>query len=163
MVNPYIDTPIYIGEGQTTSQPSLIAKMIELLRIRKEDAVLEIGTGCGFQTAVLSELARVVYSIEYNNFLCIEAKERLKGIKNIFVKCGNGYEGLKEHAPFDKIILSCAPKEIPEQLIAQLKSPGILVEQVGERYSQTLKVITKSEKGIKEENLFSVVFVEMVQ
>ncbi|MBC8307186.1 MAG: protein-L-isoaspartate(D-aspartate) O-methyltransferase [Pelagibacterales bacterium] len=160
----YIDRPLPIGEGQTISQPYIVALMTELLKLNKSDRVLEIGTGSGYQTAVLSYLVKEVYSIEIVKPLAESAKEKLKtlGYANVIVKWGDGYQGWIEHAPFDAIIVTAAPDQIPQALIEQLKPEGRLVIPVG-TYFQELKVITKGPKDkIKEENIIPVRFVPMV-
>lgn len=160
----YEDTPLPIGYGQTISQPYIVAIMTELLRLKKEDKVLEIGTGSGYQAAILSLLADSVFTIEIIKELAKSAEERLKNLnyKNVFVKWGDGYKGWKEHAPFDKIIITCAPEEIPEELIRQLKVDGIMVLPVGDIY-QELKVVKKTGKGILVEDIIPVRFVPMIK
>ena len=160
----YEDGPLPIGEGQTISQPYIVALMTELLELKGNEIVLEIGTGSGYQAAVLSPLARKIYSIEIIQSLADRANERLKKMhyNNVTVKCGDGYKGWKEHAPFDRIIVTAAPNDIPPLLINQLKVGGKLVLPVGTRY-QKLKVITKMQDGeIGEKNIISVRFVPMV-
>ena len=160
----YSDRPLPIGEGQTISQPYIVALMTELLKLNKSDRVLEIGTGSGYQAAVLSSLAKEVYSIEIVKSLAESAKEKLKtlGYANVTVKWGDGYQGWIEHAPFDAIIVTAAPDQIPQALIEQLKPESRLVIPVG-TYFQELKVITKGPKyNIKEENIIPVRFVPMV-
>ncbi len=160
----YEDTPLPIGYGQTISQPYIVALMTELLKLRKEDKVLEIGTGSGYQAAILSLLADSVFTIEIIKELAETAEERLKKLNynNVFVKCGDGYKGWKEHAPFDKIIITCAPEEIPEELVKQLKVGGIMVLPVGDIY-QELKVVKKTTKGIIVEDIIPVRFVPMIK
>jgi protein-L-isoaspartate(D-aspartate) O-methyltransferase len=160
----YEDTPLPIGYGQTISQPYIVALMTELLNLKKEDKVLEIGTGSGYQAAILSLLADSVFTIEIVEGLAKSAEERLKklGYKNVFVKCGDGYKGWKEHSPYDKIIVTCAPEEIPQELLKQLKINGIMVLPVGDIY-QELKVVKKTEKGIITEDIIPVRFVPMIK
>lgn len=162
--NSYDDTPLPIGYGQTISQPYIVALMTELLQLNKKDKVLEIGTGSGYQAAVLSLLVDSVYTIEIIDELAKSAEERLKklGYNNVLVKCGDGYKGWKEYAPFDKIIITCAPEEIPKELINQLKINGIMVLPVGDIY-QELKVVKKTEKGIVVEDIIPVRFVPMIR
>ncbi len=160
----YEDNPLPIGYGQTISQPYIVALMTELLNLKKEDKVLEIGTGSGYQAAILSVIVDSVFTIEIIEELAKSAEERLKklGYGNVFVKCGDGYEGWKEHSPYDKIILTCAPEEIPQELINQLKIDGIMVLPVGDLY-QELKVVKKTKKGLVIENIIPVRFVPMIK
>ncbi|HIA35720.1 MAG TPA: protein-L-isoaspartate(D-aspartate) O-methyltransferase, partial [Flavobacteriales bacterium] len=148
----YGDHPLPIAEGQTISQPYIVALMTELLDLTQTDKVLEIGTGSGYQAAVLSQLVDSVFSIEVVASLARGAKERLKilGYNNVIVKHGDGYKGWPEHAPFDKIIVTAAPPEIPSELINQLNDPGIMVLPVG-TYSQELVVITKKGGNVNKE------------
>ena len=159
----YGDHPLPIAEGQTISQPYIVALMTELLDLTQTDKVLEIGTGSGYQAAVLSQLVNSVFSIEVVASLARGAKERLKilGYNNVIVKHGDGYKGWPEHAPFDKIIVTAAPPEIPSELINQLNDPGIMVLPVG-TYSQELVVITKKGGDVNKEVIIPVRFVPMV-
>ncbi|HIN39112.1 MAG TPA: protein-L-isoaspartate(D-aspartate) O-methyltransferase [Flavobacteriales bacterium] len=159
----YGDHPLPITEGQTISQPYIVALMTELLDLTQTDKVLEIGTGSGYQAAVLSQLVNSVFSIEVVASLARGAKERLKilGYNNVIVKHGDGYKGWPEHAPFDKIIVTAAPPEIPSELINQLNDPGIMVLPVG-TYSQELVVITKKGGNVNKEVIIPVRFVPMV-
>ncbi len=158
----YEDTPLEIGEDQTISQPYIVALMTELLGLKGGEKVLEIGTGSGYQAAILAEIAKEVYTIEIIKSLADSAKERLKrlGYKNITVKCGDGYQGWKEYAPFDGIIVTAAPDHIPQPLIDQLKVGGRLVIPVGSEI-QELKLLIKTDKGIIEKNIIPVRFVPM--
>ncbi|MCJ7458149.1 MAG: protein-L-isoaspartate(D-aspartate) O-methyltransferase [candidate division Zixibacteria bacterium] len=158
----YADEPLPIGEGQTISQPYIVALMTELLGLKGEEKVLEIGTGSGYQAAILAEIAKEVYSIEIICLLAEKAESTLKELeyKNITVKCGDGYQGWKEHSPFDGIIVTAAPDHIPQPLVDQLKIGGRLVIPVGELF-QELILVTKTEKGIKKENVIPVRFVPM--
>jgi len=158
----YADTPLPIGEGQTISQPYIVALMTELLRIGPQSKVLEIGTGSGYQTAILAEIAREVYTVEIIEPLHKRAVETLKslGYTNIHAKCGDGYFGWEEHAPYDGIMVTAAPKKIPETLIKQLRVGGRLVIPVGEFY-QDLIVVTKTERGTIQESVTGVRFVPM--
>ena len=167
MRQAYSDHPLPIGNGQTISQPYIVAFMSELLDLRKSHKVLEIGTGCGYQAAVLSVLAGEVYSIEIVEELGVQARERLRtlGYDNVEVKIGNGYAGWPEQAPFDRIILTAAPNELPRTLIDQLKNGGKLVAPVGPVYgNQELVVVTKDAQGkVRRESVLPVRFVPMVQ
>lgn len=163
--NAYGNYPLAIGMGQTISQPIIVAHMTELLEIEVGHKILEIGTGSGYQAAVLSELTPNVYSIEIVEKLGELAIERFKelGYHTIQVKIGDGYEGWDEHAPFDGIIVTCAPEEIPPPLIRQLKPGGKIVIPVGaEDRVQNLIVVTKDEKGnLKKKSQYPVRFVPM--
>ena len=160
----YSDGPLPIGEGQTISQPYIVALMTELLQLKGGEKVLEIGTGSGYQSAVLSPLVKQVYTIEIVKNLADSAEKKLKKLSytNITVKWGDGYKGWPEYAPFDGIIVTAAPDLIPHSLIEQLKPGGRLVIPVGTRF-QELKVLLKT-KGDKilEENIIPVRFVPMV-
>lgn len=160
----YSDYPLPIGEGQTVSQPYIVALMTELLQLDKNDRVLEIGTGSGYQAAILAQLAEKVYTIEIVQSLADSAKNRLQsmGYNNIVVRRGDGYKGWPEHAPFDKIIVTAAPGEIPPALVEQLKVGGLMVIPVGDQW-QALQVIHKvKEQDIKIKIIAAVRFVPMV-
>ena len=146
----YANRPLPIGNGQTISQPFIVALMTDLLDLKASDRVLEIGTGCGYQAAVLGELAREVYTIEIVAPLAQEAAARLAelGYRNVTARSGDGYRGWPEHAPFDAIIVTAAAPDVPPALIAQLKPGGKLVIPVGAQWSgQELLVIEKDLKG----------------
>jgi protein-L-isoaspartate(D-aspartate) O-methyltransferase len=145
----YANVPLPIGCDKTISQPFIVALMTDLLDPRADDTVLEIGTGLGYQAAILAELVKVVYTIEYIDELADQAVRRLKrqGYANVFVKTGNGYHGWPEHAPFDKIILTTAPELIPPPLLSQLKPGGRMVLPAGLADSQQLLLIEKSRDG----------------
>ena len=160
----YNDGPLPIGEGQTISQPYIVALMTELLELKGDEKILEIGTGSGYQAAVLSALASEVFSIEIVKNLVDSAAVRLDklGYKNVTTRWGDGYKGWSDQAPFDGIIVTAAPDKIPQPLIDQLKTGGRLVVPVGTRH-QELKVITKNEDGsIQSKNIIPVRFVPMV-
>ena len=159
----YSDRPLPIGEGQTISQPFIVAIMTELLELKGDEKVLEIGTGSGYQAAVLSQLVDTCYTIELVKKLADDASVCLKqlGYTNVIAKCGDGYLGWPEHAPFDRIIVTAAPEEIPKKLVEQLKPDGIMVLPVG-RYYQELIVVTKTKRGLNRERIIPVRFVPMV-
>jgi protein-L-isoaspartate(D-aspartate) O-methyltransferase len=161
-VHAYEDHPLPIGFGQTISQPSLVGLMTQLLQLKKDHRVLEIGTGSGYQAAILSRLASHVYTIEVVPELARSATQRLAklGFLNITVAEGDGYSGYPEEAPFDRIILTAAPPEIPEVLIDELKPTGILVAPVGVEI-QNLVVIEKTAAGITTRSVMRVSFVPM--
>ncbi len=162
----YADYPLPIGFGQTISQPYMVAAMTELLKLEPDDRVLEIGTGSGYQAAVLSELSGEVYSIEILEPLAEEAAERLNrlGYANVTVKAGDGYLGWPEHAPFDAIIVTCAPEDVPQPLVEQLKVGGRMCIPVGPDGEQELYLLTKpSEGNLKTEVIFPVRFVSLVR
>lgn len=160
----YGNHPLPIGHGQTISQPYIVAYMTEAANLKKGDRVLEIGTGSGYQAAVLAEIVKEVYTIEIIKPLADTARHRLKdlGYKNIYVKHGNGYLGWPEFMPYDAIIVTAAPDEIPEKLVEQLKRGGRMVIPIGSFY-QELYLITKTEKGIHKKTLLPVRFVPMVR
>jgi protein-L-isoaspartate(D-aspartate) O-methyltransferase len=161
----YHDTPLDIGYGQTISQPFIVALMTELLGVKEGDKVLEIGTGSGYQAAVLSELTPYVYSIEIVEPLYKQAADRLDrlGYKTIRTRLGDGYDGWKEHAPFDGIIVTCAAGHVPPPLWEQLKPGGRMVIPVGGVYeTQRLLVLIKRKDGSRESrNVLPVRFVPM--
>jgi protein-L-isoaspartate(D-aspartate) O-methyltransferase len=158
----YDDNPLPIGEGQTISQPYIVAIMTELCELEGDEKVLEIGTGSGYQAAILAEIVKEVYTIEIIKSLAESAEKRLKelGYKNIKVKCGDGFLGWEENAPYDAIIVTCAPSEIPKPLLEQLKEGGRLVIPVGDFY-QELKRVKKVKGNFKEESIIPVRFVPM--
>ena len=160
----YNDTPLPIGYGQTISQPYIVAYMTEAAGLRSTDRVLEIGTGSGYQAAILGEIVKEVYTIEIIKPLAESARSRLEslGYRNINVKWGDGYKGWPEHAPFDAIIVTAAPPEIPEELTRQLKEGGKMVIPVGS-FFQELYLITRTRSGFKKKALLPVRFVPMVK
>ena len=161
----YVDMPLPIGYDQTISQPYIVAYMTELLDPKKEHKVLEVGTGSGYQAAVLAELVKHVYTIEIIKELGESAAERLKRLdyKNVTVKIGDGYFGWEEHAPYDAIIVTAAPDHIPPLLLHQLKPGGKLVIPVGGRFRvQNLTLVQKTEAGsIMTRQVMPVVFVPL--
>ena len=158
----YIDGPLSIGEGQTISQPYIVAIMTELLNLKGDEKVLEIGTGSGYQAAILAELSRKVFTIEIVEPLAKQSKQLFQdlGYKNIIVRHGDGYAGWKEQSPFDAIIVTCAPPYIPQPLIEQLAEGGKMVIPVG-TYWQELKLIEKLNGKIKTTAIIPVRFVPM--
>jgi protein-L-isoaspartate(D-aspartate) O-methyltransferase len=161
----YEDRPLSIGFGATISQPYIVAAMTELLDVAPSHRVLEIGTGSGYQAAVLSMLVDTVYSIEIVPELSRRAQETLARLeyRNVKVRTGDGYKGWPEQAPFDRIILTAAPPEVPKALIDQLRPGGKLVAPVGSGYDQNLLVIEKGKDGkVKRRSVFPVMFVPMV-
>lgn len=159
----YEDSPLPIGEGQTISQPYIVAYMAQELKLRPEDIVLEIGTGCGYNAAVLSRIAKHVYSVEIVEWLANLAKENLEktGFENIDTRYGDGYKGWPEEAPFDAIVLTAAPPEVPEPLKNQLKLGGKLLAPVGTR-TQRLMLIERDDQDIfTDRTLLPVSFVPM--
>ena len=161
--NAYYDVALPIGEGQTISPPFVVAYMTEALDPRPDDVALEIGTGSGYQAAVLSKVVREVYTIEIVAPLGHKAAKTLERLhyKNVHVKVGDGYQGWPEHAPFDKIIVTCSPEKAPPALIEQLKEGGRMVIPVGERYQQTLYVMKKVNGKMVSESLQPTLFVPM--
>ncbi|HUE70733.1 MAG TPA: protein-L-isoaspartate(D-aspartate) O-methyltransferase [Pirellulaceae bacterium] len=159
----YLDMALPIGEQQTISSPFIVAYMTQSLDPQPTDKVLEIGTGSGFQAAVLSPLVKDVYSIEIVEPLGKRAATVLTrlGYKNVHTKIGDGYLGWPEHAPFDKIIVTCSPEKVPQPLVEQLAEGGLMVVPVGERYSQTLYLLRKKDGKLQSEALLPTLFVPM--
>lgn len=159
----YFDEPLPIGLEQTISQPYIVAYMTEVLRLSMKDKVLEVGTGSGYQTAVLSGLVSEVYTIERVESLSNKARDVLKnlGMNNIRFQVGDGSLGWREYSPFDAILVTAAPADIPEALIEQLALGGRMVIPVGE-YQQDLVLVEKQKKGIKKSRLISVRFVPLL-
>jgi protein-L-isoaspartate(D-aspartate) O-methyltransferase len=145
----YLNRPLPIGFEKTISQPFIVALMTELLQLREDDTVLEIGTGLGYQAAILAELARKVYTVEIIEELAVQATDRLSrlGYTNIEIMVANGYRGWPQHAPFDKVIVTAAPDLIPAPLINQLKPGGIMVIPAGLPDEQKLMVVEKDVGG----------------
>lgn len=158
----YEDRPLSIGWEQTISQPYIVAFMTEQLGVKPGDRVLEIGTGSGYQAAVLAQIADSVFTIEIIPELAQKAQETLRELnyKNIIVRNGDGYHGWKEKAPFDAIIVTAAPPKIPPLLLEQLQNGGKMILPVGE-YVQELVVVHKTERGMEMQNVLPVRFVPM--
>ncbi len=158
----YEDYPLPIGYGQTISQPYIVALMTELIEPSPHDRVLEIGTGSGYQAAILAELCKEVYTVEIIPELANQAEKIFKelGYKNIKVRIGDGFYGWEEYSPFDGIIVTCAPEYIPEPLIKQLKEGGRMVIPVGD-YFQELVLVRKVKGKIKKKKIIPVRFVPM--
>lgn len=162
--NAYSDFPVPIGEGQTISQPYIVALMTESLELTGAEKVLEIGTGSGYQTAILAELAKEVYSIERFENLAKRAEEALKSLnyKNIKTKVGDGTLGWPEEAPFDRIIITAACPRIPLPLSDQLRDNGKLILPLGESFSQVLTLIEKKNNKLESTDICGCVFVPLV-
>ncbi|MEC4684458.1 MAG: protein-L-isoaspartate(D-aspartate) O-methyltransferase [Nitrospirota bacterium] len=160
----YDDMALPIGDGQTISQPYMVALMTELLELKGNERVLEVGTGSGYQAAILAELAAEVYSIERMERLALRARERLRnlGYDNVHIITGDGTAGLPEKAPFDRIIITAGTPQLPEPLKEQLADNGILVAPVGARFSQQLIRLRKEKGKITEEYHTPCVFVPLV-
>ncbi len=162
----YVDEPLPIGHDQTISAPSIIAEMLERLDVRPGNKVLEVGTGSGYVTALLAELAKpgYVYSIEIVPEIIDEARRRLSGYKNIHVFVASGWVGLPEYAPYDRIYLGCAPDVLPDALLNQLVNNGKAVLPLGRPYTQKLVLVEKTNKGLLTKDLRTPVsFVPMVR
>jgi len=159
----YEDTALPIGNQQTISPPYVVAYMTEVLDPGPEDRVLEIGTGSGYQAAVLGAICRDVYTIEIVPQLAKQATRRLQdlGYENVHVREGDGYKGWEEHAPFDRIIVTCSPESIPQPLIDQLKEGGRMIIPMGERYQQSFHLLKKENGELQDEKLISTLFVPM--
>ncbi len=161
----YADRPLPIGEGQTISQPYIVAFMTEALNLDKEDKVLEVGTGSGYQAAVLAKIVDQVYSIEINHTLGERSEQLLSrlGYDNVKVKIGDGYKGWDKYAPFDAIIVTCSPSHVPKPLKQQLAEGGKMVIPVGKSYNQELVLLTKKNNELKQESIIPVRFVPMIK
>lgn len=162
----YNDYPLPIGEGQTISQPYIVAFMTETLDLKPEDKVLEIGTGSGYQAAILAELVKEVYTIEIVEKLGNRARQTLEkaGYKNVYVRVGDGYKGWPDKAPFDAVIVTCAPENIPKPLVQQLKEGGRMIIPVGKEGTIQMLVRGVKEKGrLKTKEVMAVRFVPMVK
>lgn len=160
----YGDHPLPIGYGQTISQPYIVAFMTQALDVGPADRVLEIGTGSGYQAAVLSRLAETVYTIEIVEPLAARARETLSalGYRNVHVRTGNGYLGWPEHAPFDRIMVTAAPDDVPPALVEQLKVGGLMAIPVGTTH-QELRILRRTRTGTETLHTLPVRFVPMVQ
>lgn len=160
----YADHPLPVGEGQTISQPYMVALMTEKLALTGRERVLEIGTGSGYQAAILAEIAREVYSIERFEILANNAKVALEelGYKNIRIKVGDGTLGWEECAPFDRIIITAGAPHIPKSLVSQLNAGGKMVLPVGGSFSQVLTLIEKREDEFTAQDICGCVFVPLV-
>lgn len=159
----YSDNPLPIGDDQTISQPYIVALMTELLKLTGTEKVLEIGTGSGYQTIILAKLAEKVYTIEILSNLAESTKERFVqlGYTNIITRCGDGYQGWPDEAPFDAIIVTAAPIHVPQPLVDQLETGGRMVLPVGERH-QELLLLSKCQDGTVEQRVIApVLFVPM--
>ena len=145
----YTDNPLPIGHGQTISQPYIVALMTQLLQVDIKHKVLEIGTGCGYQTAILSILSKNVITCEVLSSLSTKSRKRLTklGYKNVDFHCADGKNGLSKEAPFDRILVSAAPETIPDELIEQLAPKGYMVIPVGSLYDQFIHIISKDKNG----------------
>ncbi len=163
----YRDGPLPIGRGQTISQPYVVALMTELLELKPGEKVLEVGTGSGYQAAILAEVGAEVYTIEIVETLAKSAAERLKrlGYEKVKVTCGDGYLGWKEHAPFDAVMVTCAVEPVPPPLLEQLKPGGRLVVPLGAAgETQMLVVLRKDAKGnVTRRDVVPVAFVPLVR
>jgi protein-L-isoaspartate(D-aspartate) O-methyltransferase len=160
----YVNGPLPIGHGQTISQPFIVAYMTQALELTKDDRVLEVGTGSGYQAAILGKVCKEVYTIEIVPELAHSSQQLLArlGFENVHVKAGDGYLGWPERAPFDAIIVTCAPDHVPEPLVSQLKEGGRLIIPIGEEGTiQQLVLLRKIEGKVLRENKLDVRFVPM--
>ncbi len=160
--NAYEDRPLPIGRGQTISQPYIVAAMSEAAELRGGETVLEVGTGSGYQAAVLAELGVTLYTIELEPELAERARADLErlGYENVHVRAGDGYRGWPEHAPFDAIVVTAAPDHVPQPLLDQLRPGGRMIVPVGDQ-RQELVLLTRTEGGIERESVLPVRFVPM--
>jgi len=161
--NAYDDSPLPIGQGQTISQPYIVAFMTQALEVASDHRVLEIGTGSGYQAAILGELAKEIYTIEIVPELGEQARATLTrlGYKNVHVKIGNGYLGWAEYAPYDRVIVTAAPDEVPGALVDQLRVGGLMAIPVGVG-DQELRILRRTERGLEITKTLPVRFVPMV-
>ena len=160
----FYDGPCPIGYGQTISQPYIVAYMTEKLKLSRNDRVLEIGTGSGYQAAILAEICDTVYTVEIVPELAIRASNLLKILhyENIVIRTGDGYQGWQEHSPFQAIIVTCSPTHVPEPLTEQLAEGGKMIIPVGERYRQRLVLLEKRDGKLTQKSVLGVSFVPMV-
>lgn len=161
----YADRPLPIGQDQTISQPYIVALMTQALTLKGDEKVLEVGTGSGYQSAILAELVKEVYTVEIVEPLAQRAGSLLKqlGYKNIYVRCGDGYFGWKEAAPFDAIIITCASSNIPGPLLKQLADGGRMILPLDGGWGQDLILVRKKDKVLEKTNLGPVLFVPMTR
>ena len=162
--NAYADMALPIGDEQTISQPYMVAIMTELLELKGNEKVLEIGTGSGYQAAILGELSREVFTIERKALLAKKPEETFQalGYINIYAITGDGTLGLPEESPFDRILITAGSPKIPEPLIEQLADGGIIIAPVGIRFSQQLLIVRKSKEGVSEQTHVPCVFVPLI-
>lgn len=160
----YADHPIHIGYGQTISQPYIVALLCELAEIKPDARVLDVGTGCGYQAAVLSQLAKKVFSIEIVAPLAALATQHLSELHydNVQIKCGDGYQGWPEYAPFDAILIAAAADEAPTTLLEQLKVGGHLIVPIRHQHNQVLYKITRTKTGFDTQEIMLVSFVPFI-
>ena len=160
----YDDHPLPIDEGQTISQPYMVALMTDVLHVTPDSVVLEIGTGSGYQTAILAEQAKQVYSVERLDGLAQQARTLLASLhyRNIEIHVGDGTLGWPEHAPYDRIVVTAGAPVVPKALIGQLAEEGKLVIPVGDRMSQTLQILTKHQGQLRTETSCQCVFVKLI-
>lgn len=160
----YSDYPLPIGEGQTISQPFIVAGMTQALMLEPEDKVLEIGTGSGYQTAILAEIVQSVYTVERIESLYLKATQLLQslGYRNILTKLSDGTLGWAEQGPFDAILVTAGAPHVPRLLLQQLKEGGRMIIPVGDRFTQELLKIVKTERGIHQAGLGGCRFVKLV-
>lgn len=161
----YADRPLPIGEGQTISQPYIVAFMTEILELKREEKILEIGTGSGYQAAILAEICNSVFSIEINAVLADYARKNLEltGYHSVQVRTGDGYRGWPEQAPFDAIIVTCSPSDIPEPLQDQLAEGGRMIIPVDALFGQELVLLTKTGGKLVRREVLPVRFVPMIR
>ena len=159
----YEDTALPIGSRQTISPPYIVAYMTETIDPQTTDKVLEVGTGSGYQAAVLAQIVSEVYSVEIVSALAKSAAKRLAalGYENVHVRDGDGYQGWSEHAPFDKVIVTCSPEDVPQPLVDQLRDGGLMIIPKGERYQQSFYLLKKEHGKLKEQKLVPTLFVPM--
>jgi len=162
--NAYEDFPLSIGEGQTISQPYMVALMTQILELKGDEKILEIGTGSGYQTAILAELARKIYSVERMRALAERARKLLEklGYSNVKILLSDGTLGWKEFSPYDRILVTAGAREIPQPLTDQLEEEGTMVIPVGNSYSQDLEVVRKRKNRIKTATVEKCVFVPLI-